>query len=105
MSVGASSPHLGGHPNGFHELLWRCAVTQRRLGMSPNAVWALRYVRNCDSDDLFGLRRQCPIGEDSLAEGIECYFDVMSEGSSFLREFTGSRRISRICHVLLLCFP
>jgi hypothetical protein len=64
MSVGAPSLHLGGDPNCFHELLWRCTVAQRRLGVSLDAVWALRDVRDCDGDDLFGLRGQRPLGEE-----------------------------------------
>jgi hypothetical protein len=91
MSVGAPSPHLGGDPNCFHELLWRCTVAQRRLGVPLDAVRALRDVRDCDGDDLLGLRGQRPVGEDSLAEGIECCFDVGSKGSSFLRKLTGSK--------------
>jgi hypothetical protein len=42
-----------------------------------------------DGDDLLRLRGQRPVGEDSLAEGIECCFDVGSEGSSFLRKPNG----------------
>jgi hypothetical protein len=41
-------------------------------------------------------------GENPLAEGIECCFDVGSKGSSFLRKLTGSRRVDGICHVFLL---
>jgi hypothetical protein len=82
MIVGAPSPHLGGDPNCFHELLWGCTVPQCRLGMPLDAVRALGDVRDCDSDDVLDLRGQDPIGEDSLAEGIECCFDVGSEDSS-----------------------
>ena len=64
MSVGASSPHLGGDPNCFHEFLWRCTVAQRRR-MPLDAVRALRDVRDCDGDDLLGLCGQGPVGEDS----------------------------------------
>jgi hypothetical protein len=86
MSVGAPSPHLGGDPNCFHELLWCRTVAQRRLGVPLDAVRALGDVRDRDGDDLLGLRGKRPLGEDSLAEGIECCFDVESEGSSFLRK-------------------
>jgi hypothetical protein len=70
--------------------------------MPLDAVRVLRDVRDCDSDDLLGLRGQGPLGEDSLAEGIECCFDVGSEGSSFLRKLMGSRRVDGICHAFLL---
>jgi hypothetical protein len=83
MSVGAPSPHLGGDPNCFHELLWRCTVAQRRLGVPLDAVRALRDVRDCDGDDLLGLRGQRSLGEDSLAEGIECCFDVGARARRF----------------------
>jgi hypothetical protein len=65
--------------------------------MPIDAVRALRDVRDCDGDDLLGFRGQRPVGEDSLAEGIECCFDVGSKGSSFLRNLTGSKRIDGIC--------
>jgi hypothetical protein len=96
MSVGASGPHLGGNPDCFHELLSRCTVAQRRLGVPLDAVWALCDVRDGYGDDLLGLRGQHAVGEDSLAEDIECCFDVGSEGSSFLRELPGSRRVDSI---------
>jgi hypothetical protein len=52
MSVGTSSSHLGGDPNGFHGLFWRDTVAQRRFGVSLDAVWALRDMRNCHGDEL-----------------------------------------------------
>jgi hypothetical protein len=101
MSVGASGPHLGGDPNCFHELLSRCTLAQRCLGVPLDAVWALCDVRDGYGDDLLGLRGQRAVGEDSLAEGIECCFDVGSEGSSFLRKLRGRRRVEQN----LACFP
>jgi hypothetical protein len=63
MSVGASGAHLGGDPNCFHELLSRCTVAQRRLGVPLDAVWALCDVRDGYGDDLLGLRGQRAVGE------------------------------------------
>jgi hypothetical protein len=82
--------------------LWRCTVVQRRLCVPLDAIRALRDVRDCGGDNLLGLRGQRPVGEDSLAEGIECCFDVGSESSSFLRKLTGSSRVERICHIFPL---
>jgi hypothetical protein len=62
MSVGASGPHLGGDPNCFHELLSRCTLAQRCLGVPLDAVWALCDVRDGYGDDLLGLRGQRAVG-------------------------------------------
>jgi hypothetical protein len=78
MSVGAPSPHLGGDPNCFHELLWRCTVAQRRFGMPFDAARALRDVRDRDGDDLLGLRGQGPVVQSALVEMRLSSFNLMA---------------------------
>jgi hypothetical protein len=71
VRVGASRPHLGGDPDGFHQLFARGAMAKGRFGVPPDAVGSLRDMGDRAGDQLLGLCRQRPFGEDLLAERLK----------------------------------
>jgi hypothetical protein len=63
MSVGTSCSHFGGNPDRFHQFLSGSSMAKSRLGVTFNAVWALRHVCHCDGDQLFRSGRKGPFSE------------------------------------------
>src|SRR5215472_2342614 len=70
--------------------------------MAPDAVRALRHVRDRNCDELLGLRRQCSIGEDALAERPERSQRFWRQLLALLRELSRSNRIHLLFHVVSL---
>lgn len=75
MRVGAAGANLGGDPDRFHDLLRACSFALSEAGVALNAVRALRDVGGCHGDQLLGLLRQRPFGEDGVAEVVEGLVD------------------------------
>jgi hypothetical protein len=74
MSVGTSCSHFGGNSDRFHQFLSGSSMAKSRLGVTFNAVWALRHVCHCDGDQLFRSGRERPFSEYVLAECLEGLF-------------------------------
>src|SRR5437773_2396821 len=86
MRVGSAGPHLGRHPNRFHEFLFGCALLHCEFGVATDAIGTLRYMRDRDRDELLGFRRQCAIGKYVLAKRPEGGVDFRRKLPSFLRQ-------------------
>ncbi len=89
MGVSAAGPHLRRHPDRFHQFFAGCSMPERCLRMAPDAVGALRYMRNRDGNQLLGLRRQRTIGENLLAERLEGLLRLGGKRPAFLGKFVG----------------
>src|SRR5918999_3742778 len=98
MGVSAARAHLRGDPDRLHQFLRRRAVSQRRLGASFDAVWALRDVRDRDRDQLLGLARQRAIPEHGLAELPERSLYLRRQLAAPLRQGLGRLRVHALAH-------
>jgi hypothetical protein len=87
MSVSAAGAHFGRHPNGFHQFLRGRSRADCRLGMTVDAVRALRHMGDRDGNDLFDLSRQCAIGKDGFAERIEGGLLIWRQLTAFTGNF------------------
>ena len=94
--------HFGGDPNRFHELLFGRSLFQCELGVSTNAIRALRHVRDRNRNELLGFRRQRTVGKDALAERPESAVDLRRKLASLLRQLLGSVGIQVIFSSFLL---
>lgn len=56
MRVGAAGPHLGGHPDRFHNLLFVRALAHCALGAAAEAIGALSHMRH--TENAINLRRK-----------------------------------------------
>jgi hypothetical protein len=79
MRISAACPHLGGHRDRLHQLLRRCAVPQRGLGVSVNAIGASRDMGHGDGDELLRLGGQGALGENLVTERSERRLDLGGE--------------------------
>ena len=93
MGIGTPGPHFGCNPDSFHQFFRRCPRAQRRLGVTVDAVGALRHVGDRDRDDLLDLCGKSPIGEDRFAECIKGGLLAWCQAPPLLRHFVGRRRI------------
>ena len=90
VGVRGTGPHFGGDPDGFHDFLGSCTLLPGRLGMTTNAIGALRHMRHGDGDQLFGLRGQRPFGKYALAECLKRLRRLWRQVSSAFRRGLGS---------------
>lgn len=71
VGVGAAGAHLGRHPDRLHDLAVLGTSALCEPGVAADAVGALRHVRDRHRNQLLGLLRQRPVGEDLFAECLE----------------------------------
>jgi len=81
----APQPHLGGHPDRFHDLLFAYPLQPRPLGVTADAIGALRHMRYGDRDEFLCPGRQRAIGKNVLAERLKGGHDIRRELAAFLR--------------------
>ena len=67
----ASSPHLGGDPNGFHDLHAGGTFQLCAPGMAANAISALRHVGHRNRNKFFCFGGQRTVDKDLMTEGPE----------------------------------
>src|SRR3546814_16784058 len=72
MGVSAARPHLGSHPDGFHDFLLFVALFYGKLGMALDAIREMGNMRHSNSNKLLGLLRQGVFGEFGTAKGLSC---------------------------------
>src|SRR6185437_1505683 len=102
MRISAAGAHFRGDPDGLHDFLARRAMTQRSLGMTANAIGALRHMRHRNGNQLLGLRRQRPTCENLPAEVLKRFFGLGRQSPPLLRELTGQGRVYVSSHAVLL---
>ncbi len=95
---GTARAHLGGDPDGLHDLFVAGPCAVREPGVTFYAVGALGHVRHGDRDELFGLLRQGAVGEDPLAELVEGSVDVGRELASAVCDVAAGGRIHGFSH-------
>jgi len=79
VRIGCARTHFGCNPDRFHDLLGARSVAQRRLGMAPDAVGALRDMRRGNCNELFGLGGQRSFCEHALTEAREGFVNIGRE--------------------------
>src|SRR5215208_2627637 len=98
MGIGAPGPHLRRDPDRLHQFLAPSALAQRSLGVTLDAVWALRHMRDRYCNELLGLGRQRAIREHLLAERLEGIVDFGGESLTGFGQVSRGQGIQRIRH-------
>jgi hypothetical protein len=68
VGVRGAGAHFCRHPDRFHDFFGRRATAGRSLGVTADAIGALRDVSCGYGYQLLGLGGQCPVGENQVTE-------------------------------------
>jgi hypothetical protein len=93
MGEGTACAHFGSDPDGLHDFLLARALSDRRLGVALDAVWALRHMSHRNGDQLLGLSRQGAVLENGLTELAEGLVGVRRKIVAPLRYFPAQLRV------------
>jgi hypothetical protein len=86
VGKGSASPHLGSHPDRFHQFLRRSACPLSGFGMSLDAIGALGDMSDGDGNQLLRLGIESAITEYLATERIECRLGVRRELPALVRQ-------------------
>lgn len=80
------------------EFLGSDACTLRRLGVTLDAVGALRHMSDRHGDQLLGFARERAVSEPRLAEYLKCCLGVGTEAAPLFGELASGPRIDCVTH-------
>src|SRR3546814_20208023 len=98
MCESATCPHLGGDPDGLHDLFRRGARPRGGFGVPLDAVGALRHMGDGNRDQLLGAAGKRAVLEDSLAERLERGARIGRQVVTLVGEGPGRLRVKRVAH-------
>ena len=102
VRIGGAGTHLGGDPDGLHQLLLGGALAQRAGSVAADAVGALCDMGDRHGDQFLGLGGQGAVGEHGLAEGLEGLGGIRRQLLAPRVEFARGRGVHVGVHAVLL---
>ena len=98
MGIGPAGAHLGGDPDGFHDL-FRCRTfPDRTPGVPLNAVGTLGHVGDGNRDQLFGFAGKRAISEDGFAERAKGFLHIWHKVAALIRKCLGRLGVQIFTH-------